>query len=124
MTQHQELHSKEKVGEGMGRFPKPCLACGALTQGLSYCTTHQEEKDKLNAVRLQEYKKRKSNIYDYDYRRRAKLVRETAIICHLCSEPARFNDPFEADHLLPGDKSSPLAAAHRSCNQKRGNKPL
>jgi len=114
----------ESVGERMGRFPKPCLVCGALTQGLSYCTTHQEEKDKLNALRLQEYKKRKPNIYDYDYRKRAKVVRETAIICHLCSEPARFNDPFEADHLLAGDKSSPLAAAHRSCNQKRGNKPL
>jgi hypothetical protein len=108
----------------MGRFPKPCLVCGALTQGLSYCTTHQEQKDNLNALRLQEYKKRKPNIYDYDYRKRAKVVRETAIICHLCSEPARFNDPFEADHLLAGDKSSPLAAAHRSCNQKRGNNPL
>jgi hypothetical protein len=108
----------------MGRFPKPCLTCGALTSGLSYCETHQAEKDQLNAVRLQEYKKTRPTLYDSSYRRRAKAVRESAIYCHLCNEPARYNDPFQADHIIAGDKDSPLAAAHRSCNLKRGNKPL
>ena len=108
----------------MGRFPKPCLECGALTTGRSYCATHQAQKDQLNALRLQEYKKQRPTLYDSDYRRRAKVVRDTAIICHLCNEPAKYNDTFEADHLVAGDKTSELAAAHRSCNLRRGNKPL
>lgn len=108
----------------MGKFPKPCLTCGKLTSGKSYCIEHQENIDKLNALRLQEYKKNKPNLYDADYRRRAKVVRETAVVCHLCNDFYRKNDPFEADHVVAGDKSSPLLAAHRSCNQRRGNKPL
>jgi len=108
----------------MGRFPKPCLTCGKLTTGKSYCVEHQEHIDNLDKLRLQEYKKNRPNLYDSAYRRKAKVVRETAISCHLCGGFYKPNDPFEADHVIAGDKDSPLLAAHRSCNLKRGNTPL
>jgi hypothetical protein len=69
-------------------------------------------------------KARRPNLYDTNYRKKAKIIRDTAIYCHLCKEPARPNDPFTADHIVAGDKESPLAPAHRSCNSSRGNKPL
>jgi hypothetical protein len=42
----------------------------------------------------------------------------------LCGEGARVGDPWQADHLVAGDANSPLAAAHGSCNRRRGNSPL
>jgi hypothetical protein len=68
--------------------------------------------------------KRITGQYSGDYKRRAKKVREQAVNCHICGDPARLNDPWEADHIIPGDNTSPLLPAHRSCNQRRGNKPL
>lgn len=65
--------------------------------------------------------------------------------CHICGEPIDYTLPagdplsFEADEIVPvsryweGGYSTPEAcaldinnikAAHRICNQKRGNKPL
>jgi hypothetical protein len=108
----------------MGRFPKPCLVCGNLTQGLSRCEVHQAEWQTIENLRLKEMKAKRINLYDNNYRQRAKLVRATAVYCHLCGDPARPNDPFTADHLVAGDPESELAPAHRSCNSRRGNKPL
>ena len=124
MTQHRLLASRVRVGVRMGRFPKPCLVCGSLTKGLSRCEQHQAEWQTLENLRLQEMKARRPNLYDSNYRRKAKAVRESALFCHLCGEPGRPNDPFTADHLIAGNPDSPLAAAHRSCNSRRGNKPL
>jgi hypothetical protein len=124
MTEHQRLASKEKGGVRMGRFPKPCLVCGELTQGLSRCIKHQAEWQTLENIRLKELKARRPTLYDSQYRKKAKTIRETALFCHLCKEPARPHDPFTADHLIAGDPDSPLAAAHRSCNSRRGSKPL
>lgn len=62
--------------------------------------------------------------YSGDYRRRAKLVRENATICHICGKGPDPLDPWQADHIIPADPTSPLAAAHRSCNAARGNKPI
>ena len=124
MTKHQQLASRVAVGEKMTRFPKPCLVCGVLTKGLSRCEQHQAEWQTIENLRLQAMKDRRPTLYDSRYRKRAKLVRDTALYCHLCNESARPNDPFTADHLIPGDPDSPLAAAHRSCNSRRGNKPL
>ena len=107
----------------MAKFPKPCLDCGALTDGGNRCAVHQKRIEDLAAVRRASVKKTLGT-YSGDYRRRAKAVRDAAILCHLCGEAARLNDPWEADHLIPGDPNSPLLAAHRSCNQSRGNKPL
>ena len=107
------------------RFPKPCLTCGVLTTGGSRCPTHQGELDRMKELKATAQKKeRKSFYYNADYRRRAKQVRETALICHICHDGPRYYDPWQADHLIPGDIHSPLAPAHRSCNAKRGSKAL
>jgi 5-methylcytosine-specific restriction endonuclease McrA len=46
-------------------------------------------------------------------------------LCRLCGQPPRPDDPLEVHHLRAradggGDERSNLAAAHRSCNSKRG----
>jgi hypothetical protein len=124
MTQHLLSHSKATDGERMGRFPKPCLVCGALTKGLNRCDDHEAQYQQLEAIRIQQMKARRPKLYDAKYHREAKKIRESALICHLCKEGARYGDPWTADHLIAGDPSSELLAAHRSCNSRRGNKPL
>ncbi|RNL44744.1 HNH endonuclease [Paraeggerthella hongkongensis] len=56
--------------------------------------------------------------------------------CHICGQPIDYSLPpgnpmsFEVDELIPVSKGgSPIdrgnvAAAHRICNQRRGNKPM
>jgi hypothetical protein len=66
----------------MSRFPKPCLDCGVLTSGGSRCETHQRRIDELAEMRRALIKKT-LNTYGGDYKRRAKQVRETAVVCHL-----------------------------------------
>lgn len=105
-------------------MPKmPCLVCGKLTGGASRCEIHQkiweQEADEKRRAR-----KQATGQYSGDYRARARMVRENAYVCHICKEGYKPNDPWQADHLIPGEPSSPLAAAHRSCNARRGNKPL
>lgn len=107
----------------MGRFRKPCLDCGELTDGGNRCEVHQRRVDELAEMRRALIKKT-LNTYGGDYKRRAKQVRDSAVVCHLCGEGARVGDPWQADHLVAGDVNSPLAAAHGSCNRRRGNKPL
>lgn len=107
----------------MPRFARACLGCKQLTSNGSYCTNCSKAFERVrdaNPTRRQ----KKATLYGGTYRKQAKQVRQTATTCHLCGEGARLNDPWEADHLTPGDPHSALAAAHRSCNQKRGNKPL
>jgi hypothetical protein len=58
--------------------------------------------------------------YKGDYRRRSDVVRRTAVVCWLCGGGARVGDPWQADHVVPGDPSSELLPAHRSCNARRG----
>jgi hypothetical protein len=105
------------------RFNKPCLACGTLSLN-NYCEpcdkSRKKERD-TDPIRVA----RKKELYGPRYRRLAKIVRDNATQCHICHEGYRVDDPWEADHLYPdlGD-ASPLAPAHRTCNQQRGNKPL
>jgi len=111
----------------MPRFPRPCLECGVLTTNASRCDQHQVERSRvIEATRpKRKYKtKPKRLLYSGDYVKLAKKVRENATYCHLCGDGPRHNDPWTADHLIPGDPLSPLLAAHRSCNSRRGNKPL
>jgi hypothetical protein len=44
------------------------------------------------------------------------------VVCWLCGEGARPNDPWQADHVDPGNHHSQLLGAHRSCNIGRANK--
>ena len=106
------------------RFDRPCLDCGRLTKG-NRCPQHQQIADGKRNQRWSEIKKtRKQQLYGTEYRKRAKEVKASATHCHLCLKPFQHEDRIEADHILPGDPSSPLAAAHRECNQKRGDMPL
>jgi 5-methylcytosine-specific restriction endonuclease McrA len=86
---------------------RPCLNCGALTTNTTRCPDCQKHHDRL---------------YDADYRRAAQIIRDTATTCHICGEGARPDDPFTADHIRPRDRTSPLAAAHRSCNTRKSNR--
>ena len=109
------------------RFPKPCIECGVLTRAGSRCDTCGEAREKLiRAITPpRKYKtKPKRPHYAGDYQARAKAVRENAIYCHICGDSGRATDPWTADHLIPGDPGSPLLPAHRSCNSRRGAKPL
>ena len=100
-------------------FAKPCLDCGTLTRTGNRCEKHQ-------AILMAGIDARKQERIHYkgDYQARAKAVRDSATHCWLCGEPRRSNDPFTADHVQPGNPDSPLMPAHRSCNSRRGNKPI
>lgn len=106
----------------MPRFMQPCLDCGKLSRNGSRCDAHQKVKKKQwDAPKAA--RKRATGQYGGDYRKRARLIRETAVYCWLCGGEPRTDDPMQADHVIPGDPMSPLAPAHRSCNAARGNKP-
>lgn len=100
-------------------FKRPCLDCGILVDKGNRCANHAREYQAKIDARKQPNRKH----YSGNYKKRAKLVRETAEICWLCKEGARPNDPWTADHYFPGMADSPLLAAHLSCNSSRGNKP-
>jgi len=110
----------------MSRFPQPCGVCGKLTKGKSLCEPHEKEararrgRSHDNASRVA----RKSELYNYAYRQEAKRIRDTATHCHICKRAFVEGDKIEADHLIAGLIGGPLAAAHRHCNQSRGNKPI
>lgn len=104
-------------------FPKPCLKCGTLAIG-SYCAKHQGELDAQHNAR-RDQRKQTTGQYSGAYSRLAKIVRETATTCALCGKGWNVNDPFEADHIVPGTRVThieQLQAVHRSCNQKKSNK--
>jgi len=120
-----------------GKFPQPCSVCGALTKGASRCEPHDAQyranrnrSAGARAVARQEIKKRgvgpadrssyKSKLYNSQYRKDAKLIRDTATHCHICKQAFTEGDKIEADHIIPGDIGGPLAPAHRPCNQRRG----
>jgi hypothetical protein len=107
-------------------FNKPCLDCGRLTKA-GRCPECKRAHDEKKGGAYLERKARKAHLYGGDYTQRAKHVRATATICHLCGEGAKPGKAWawEADHLYPElGKNSPLAAAHGVCNRKRGNTPL
>ena len=100
-------------------FNSPCLRCGILIRGASYCGGCRPRK-----VDSPERKAKKQAKYGGDYRRRANAIKSAATHCHLCNKPFQWGDTIEADHLFPEQPDSPLAPAHRECNRKRGNTPL
>ena len=94
-----------------------CLTCGTLTSNGSHCENCAQQKERTRS------RQRGTRHYTGDYRRRAAQVRANATECWLCHEGAKADDPWTADHVVPGDPTSPLAPAHRSCNSRRGNRP-
>lgn len=111
----------------MSRFPQPCAECGALTSGGSRCDVHERDyRNRRNARSgaRTDRQAHKSKLYNYAYRQEAKKIRETATHCHICKQAFVEGDRIEADHLIAGEIGSPLAPAHRRCNQSRGNRPL
>ena len=94
---------------------RPCIEpdCPRLTRG-TRCAEHQRQHDRARNARRTHYQG--------DYRKRAKQVRDSAVLCHLCGQGARPGDPWTADHVRPGDPTSPLRPAHKSCNSRRGNR--
>jgi hypothetical protein len=106
------------LGISMG-FNKPCLDCGKLTRNGTRCEYHQGLIDAKTNQR-----KAERTHYRGDYPKRAKAIRDTATNCWLCGEGYRPNDPWTADHVYPSMPDSPLMPAHRSCNSRRGNKPM
>jgi len=110
----------------MPKFMQPCTRCGELTKGASLCQTHaQEASRKRQAQRDRRIDtQRKSQLYNYAYRQEAKRIKEQATHCHICGMAFTLEDRVEADHLIAGMIGSPLAAAHRLCNQRRGNRTL
>jgi len=114
----------------MSRFPQPCAECGTLTSGGSRCDVHERDyrarRNRSQGARATDptRRARKAELYNYAYRKQAKLIRDTATHCHICRQAFLEGDKIEADHLIAGSPDSPLAAAHRRCNQSRGNRPL
>lgn len=121
----------EKALLQMSRFPQPCSVCGTLTKGASRCDVHEKEyianRNRSRGARATAdpaRQARKAQLYNYAYRQEAKRIRDTATHCHICRQAFVEGDKIEADHLIAGVADSPLAPAHRRCNQSRGDKPL
>lgn len=97
------------------KTPRPCLDCGTLTPATTRCQQCQRQRER-GRVRPH---------YTGNYRARAKQVREAPGPCWICHEESlQPGDIWTADHLIPGEPTSPLAKAHRSCNSRRGATPL
>ena len=103
---------------------QPCLECGRPTNG-TRCSLHQvrHERQRNRTASI-----RRSNgggasrPYDAEYRKAAAEVRATTLFCWICGKPAKPDDPWQADHVIPGNRFSELRGAHRSCNIARANK--
>ena len=93
---------------------RPCIVCGTLSVARTRCVECEQRHQRARNAQRAHYKG--------DYQRRARAVRESAVLCALCGQPARPGDPMTADHIEPGVATSPLRAAHRSCNSARGNR--
>ena len=112
----------------MKRLPRPCLDCGVLTSNPSRCDRHQAEADQRRAYRQENNlarKIKKARLYSSKYQAQARALRATATTCYLCLKQRTETDPLEADHLYPSlYDQSPLLAAHRSCNNSKGNRAV
>jgi 5-methylcytosine-specific restriction endonuclease McrA len=83
-------------------FLRPCLDCGVLARG-SRCATHEQARNTMKyRNESPERKAKKRTLYDKDYQKKARAVRAGAYLCHICGGGGRAGDPFEADHLYPG----------------------
>lgn len=91
---------------------RPCLSCG-VPSARTRCPRCQQQYE------LSRYANGRRDHYAGDYRKRAAQVRATAWRCWICGGRSRAGDPWQADHVVPGDRQSELRPAHRSCNINR-----
>lgn len=106
---------------------RPCLTCQTLTTNGSRCT-NCETLRRRRYERTRPPKPQAGHHKDPRYRRLSATLRtqwnaDPYTTCWLCGEGRRAGDPWQADHVIPGDLNSPLQPAHRSCNSRRGNQP-
>jgi hypothetical protein len=87
------------------------------------CDACAETKQARNTLR-ERMRVRERPHYEGGYRKRAAAVRASAEVCWICNEPARPNDPWQADHVIPRDTDPEtlLLPVHRSCNIYRSAK--
>jgi 5-methylcytosine-specific restriction endonuclease McrA len=106
------------------KFPKPCIECGTLSLD-NRCPTHQQALNERQAIR-RTIVKQTTGQYSGNYQRLAKIIRQTTIICAICGDGARHNDPWQADHINPStpvETLDQLQGVHASCNRTKSNKP-
>lgn len=91
-----------------------CIVCGGrAVRGRSRCSRHGPTSP------------RGPSPYNGAHQHYAKQALAQATHCWICGGGPREGDPFQADHIQPlslGGKTEPenYAAAHRSCNVRRG----
>jgi hypothetical protein len=106
---------------------KPCLDCGhpAERERCQPCATSHDRNRYATQTATRKARGGRPQ-YDGAHRKIAGGVRATAVRCWICHEPAKPNDPWQADHIIPASKigggGAGLAPAHRSCNIRRSNK--
>lgn len=110
------------------RLPRPCLKCQILHKDKGdYCADCRRDYERLRDKKRYQnpvYRARKQLLYSSGYKAAREIIKQNATHCHLCGQPFTDRAEITADHLLAGDPASPLAAAHKGCNSRRGNKPL
>lgn len=99
----------------MSRLPRPCLGCGGVIRSGSYCARCDPQGRRGTT----------SQRFGPAWARISReVIERDGGICHLCGLPGADT----ADHLVPrmgrhqaeaADKRL-LAAAHRSCNSRKG----
>jgi len=103
-------------------FPKPCMDCHKLYRGRG----ERCEDCRLRVSRAREAdpnrRAYKRNLYNAEYKAKAKAIKNFSTHCHICKEAFTDRAQISADHLRPGDPTSPLAPAHLVCNARRGNR--
>jgi 5-methylcytosine-specific restriction endonuclease McrA len=62
---------------------------------------------------------------DGRYREQRERILAASTVCHICGQPPTADDPFVLDHVVARayggtDDPSNLAAAHKSCNGRKG----
>jgi 5-methylcytosine-specific restriction endonuclease McrA len=87
---------------------RACVVCGRPSPD-SRCPRHATPRD---------------NGHARPKRLAAQVLREE-LVCHLCGKVGTADDPLTIDHLIPVSRGGQtvrenLAAAHRSCNSRRG----
>jgi hypothetical protein len=112
------------AGLGQGVVMRPCMDCQTLIPNKQIrCDACAETKRARNTLR-ERMRVRERPHYEGNYRKRAAAVRASAEVCWICNEPARPNDPWQADHVVPRDvdPETLLLPVHRSCNIYRSAK--